>query len=168
MHKVYQTIISNENGNCMQAVFASLLNLRLEDVPHFITYENHMEVLFNFLSENGYKQDTLIHNMKFQRLFHDNEDCFNKVKYYNPQVLTKQKLIKHGGVDGFFYAGVISPKYGHIDNKWYYQHAVIIDTNMNIVHDPNPEYSNLLKYPLADIIGFNGIVDVTMIKKITK
>jgi hypothetical protein len=166
--KVNQTIIDKDNGNCMQAAFASLLNLKLEDVPHFITYENHHGILRDFLRDNGYVYNGMLHNMKFQRLFHNNEDCFNKVNYHHPVVLTKSKLIKDGGIDGFFFAGVISPKYGHIDNQWYNQHAVIIDINMNIVHDPNPEYTDLIKYPLSNIIGCNGIIDVTMIKKITK
>ena len=35
MKKVYQTIIDPENGNCMEACIASLLEINLSDVPTF-------------------------------------------------------------------------------------------------------------------------------------
>ena len=44
-------------------------------------------------------------------------------------------------------------------------HAVLIDNNFNIVHDPNPNYKGILKYPLADILGYNGIIKVDGFKK---
>lgn len=36
MTPVYQTIFTPPHGNCLQACVASLLNLRLEDVPNFM------------------------------------------------------------------------------------------------------------------------------------
>lgn len=36
MTPVYQTIIDSKVGNCMQASYASLLDLPLEEVPHFL------------------------------------------------------------------------------------------------------------------------------------
>jgi len=39
MKKVFQTRVSKENGNCAQAVIASLFELRLEEVPDFVS--NH-------------------------------------------------------------------------------------------------------------------------------
>jgi hypothetical protein len=39
MIKVYQTKVSESNGNCAQAVIASLLEINLNDVPNFA--ENH-------------------------------------------------------------------------------------------------------------------------------
>ena len=42
MVRVYQTKFgagnSNKPGNCLQAVIASLLELKLEDVPHFMEH----------------------------------------------------------------------------------------------------------------------------------
>lgn len=56
--KVFQTIVDRGNGNCMQAAVASLLNLELSDVPHFIetakekgTNPNYEE--WKFLNEQG-------------------------------------------------------------------------------------------------------------------
>ena len=37
MKPVNQTIIDKENGNCLQAAVASILELDLEEVPHFIS-----------------------------------------------------------------------------------------------------------------------------------
>lgn len=167
MNKVFQTIIDKDNGNCLQAAIASLLNMKLEDVPHFIEFGDMWISEFQkFLIKNNYEIGDILYNVKHQRLlWGDNEDCFNDVRFAKNLMLTKANLKKHGGVDGYFYAGVISPMFGNINNKWYNQHAVIIDSDMNIIHDPNPNYSNLIKYPLADVIKCNGIVDVQLIKK---
>lgn len=35
MTPVFQTIISKTNGNCMQAAYASILDMDLDDVPNF-------------------------------------------------------------------------------------------------------------------------------------
>lgn len=167
MNKVYQTIIDKDNGNCLQAAIASLLNMKIEDVPHFIGYGDQWQSkMYEFLKENDYKIGKTLFNSKYQRLISDdNDDCFNYVRIHKNLTLTKSNLKKHGGVDGYFYAGVISPMFGTINNRWYNQHAVIIDCDMKIVHDPNPNYKNLIKYPLADVIKCNGIVDVLLIKK---
>lgn len=41
-------------GNCMQAGIASLLELSLEEVPHFIEQENWWEFTKNWLLQKGY------------------------------------------------------------------------------------------------------------------
>ena len=42
---------------------------------------------------------------------------------------------------------------------------MLVDKNLNIVHDPNPEYQDV-KYPLTDEIGNNGILEIWVIEKI--
>lgn len=162
MKKIYQTIV----GNCMQAALASLFNLELEDVPHFLSYgEDCFKVWHKFISDQGYKEHNMLFNKNYNRLLAPTHSCFNKENWYKPSILNKTNLKKHGGVDGLFYASVLSPKYFNYNDGFLNCHAVIIDTNCNVVHDPNPEYEKILKYPLADLLKYNGIINVTLIKK---
>ncbi len=159
MKKVYQTIISRLHGNCMQAVIASLLELELDQVPHFKDEESWFSTMFNFLKKHGYiirgeltnKADGLIH----QTVNSNYVDRFPDVKNME-------------GIGGFFYAGVHSPLYYRPNDKPITDHAVVIDRYFNIVHDPNPWNEDVKKYPLADLIGYNGVVDVILIEPIDK
>ncbi len=38
MKPIYQTIFGGKEGNCMQAAIASILEIPLENVPHFMLY----------------------------------------------------------------------------------------------------------------------------------
>jgi hypothetical protein len=42
-------------GNCLQAAVASLLNLPLDDVPHFILHDDWLEQLAAFCIAHGYR-----------------------------------------------------------------------------------------------------------------
>lgn len=59
MIPVDQTIFGGDNpdpfkrGNCMQAAFASLLEVPLADVPHFVAYDNWQEVRDDWLAVRG-------------------------------------------------------------------------------------------------------------------
>lgn len=59
MREVTQTIFHEEGaelpGNCLQAAVASLLDLDLEDVPHFIVEPDWMERLAFFAHVHGYQ-----------------------------------------------------------------------------------------------------------------
>ncbi len=44
-------------------------------------------------------------------------------------------------------------------------HAVIIDKNYNIVHDPNHNNEGLSSYPMAEELGYNGIINIYLINK---
>jgi len=121
MIKVYQTRISHTDGNCAQATIASLLNLKLKDVPDFV--RNHHTKPMN----------TEI--IKFLRS-----------KGFNTQYsIPPQKLIRNRGINGYFYAIVRSQTFNNT------QHAVVIDKNLNIVHDPNPN-GKCLKLNHNDIV----------------
>lgn len=122
MKKVFQSRIEKVHGTCMQAAIASLFELFLEDVPNFIELGNEwFYTMSDFYEKRGYSHC-----------------CFN------PQgriELTKQVLEIDGGVNGYWYASVPSINLGNGVT-----HAVIIDKNMNVVHDPNPNnYGHVYK-----------------------
>ena len=108
MIKVYQTRISNTDGNCAQATIASLLNLKLKDVPDF-AQNHHIKPMNSEI-------------IKFLRS-----------KGFNTQYsIPPKKLINNKGINGYFYAIVKSQTFNNT------QHAVVIDKHLNIIHDPNP------------------------------
>jgi hypothetical protein len=98
------------------------------------------------------------------------EGCLCNPHYYfrklnDPPDDRFPELKEMEGVNGYFYAIVLSPKYYKEGEIPLPTHAVVIDKHCNIVHDPNLNYKNLDKYPLSDEIGYNGIIDVFMINK---
>lgn len=155
MHQVFQTIICPEKGNCMQANYASLFELDLEDVPNFALW----------WSDNPPDKR---HWSQVQYDFLDSLGCYTSDILYNP--VRKPKLVKDyslnelenmPGMGGYFYAAVYSPAYHQIGKT----HAVIIDRYFNIVHDLNPNYLGKVSYPKANMIGFNGVFQVNIIKR---
>lgn len=122
MRKVYQTVVDNVRGNCMQAAIASILDLELSQVPNIILFDHDngqwFRVLVWFFDIMGWKHKGYYH-------FHyDGED---------PDLSQCEEY----SIDGLFYASVKSKKYPEGT------HAVVIDSNGVVVHDPNPvaEYS---------------------------
>jgi hypothetical protein len=159
MKKVFQTILAGVNepkgkrGNCMQAVVASLLELSLDDVPNFIDSDLWWDDYVNFMKQEGYEYINV---------------------YYNPNAykndeIREESLINniknHEGVNGYFKAVVASPKYWESEQG---THAVIIDKDLNIVHDPSPNYQDVIDYPEADEIGYHGIRQIWVFDKIDK
>lgn len=59
MHQVTQSILhddpSGRPGNCLQAAVASLLDLQLDDVPHFIEHEDWLERFAAFCNAHGFQ-----------------------------------------------------------------------------------------------------------------
>lgn len=164
MKKVYQTIVDEGHGNCMQAAFASLFDLEFKEVPEFIEMgDKWFKPFWNFLDEHGYKYDGMLWNKYYNMLWHTKKDCWEKPKYRRSGIITPKRLYKEEGVNGLFYAGVLSPKYFSWGARNDTTHAVIIDKDYNIVFDPNKEYENLYQYPLAPLLRYNGIVDVLII-----
>lgn len=164
MIKTYQTIIDKGHGNCMQAAIASLFNITLEAVPNFIEYKDGwFSPLWEFLQSQNYSYQGMLHNKNYSKLLHPTDDCFKVINYHKKSTLTLTNLKNETGVNGLFFASVLSPKYCNLNDGFHSTHAVIIDKKCNIVHDPNPEYNSILKYPLADLIKYNGIIDVFII-----
>jgi len=127
MKKVYQTIVEKGKGNCQQAVIASLFELDLEEVPHFIEYqEAWYDKMEEFVKSKGYP----------------NLRCFQVV---NSMDLNFKVLEQDGGINGYWSAAVKSQTFENT------LHAVVIDKNMNVVHDPNPN-QRALKLKPEDIV----------------
>lgn len=130
MKKVYQTIVDKYKGNCMQAAVASLMDLDLDRVPDFLSFgEDWNKVWDDFWKGMGYTD----HLTTIHKEGHDTE-------------LLKRVAKFDRGVDGYFYAVVPSQTYEDV------QHAVVVDSDLNIVHDPNPNGKALLLKP-EDVIS---------------
>lgn len=138
MKKIYQTVIDKGTGNCMQAAVASLFELPLNDVPNFILLkENWGNVFRGFFKK------------------HNNECEY----FYFPEwdMEEKKKALKYdGGVKGFFFGVVDSQTFKDVT------HAVIVDEELNIVHDPNPNQKALelkpedVKYVITNRKGWSS------------
>lgn len=134
-----------EKGNCMQAVFASLFEVSISEVPDFVACgEEWFNAICNFAKSHGYKHVGDLYN------------GHGVLEEYHIK-----NIDKYEGVKGFFYASVPSPKYY---NEGIY-HAVICDKNLDIVHDPNPENKDIDFYPYANNIGYNGIRQIWIFEK---
>ena len=165
MIPVYQRIVDPGKGDCMQAAIASLFEVKWEDVPKFIEVpeKGWFKVMYEFIEKQGYRYGGVLYNKRYSTINTPTHECRNEVKWHRPSIITKKCLYKYEGVNGYFYAGVYSPKYFQWDRRT--EHAVIIDRDFNIVHDPNEGYKDLLNYPLTSLLGYNGIVDVFIIEK---
>ena len=165
MTRVYQI----ENDDCMRAVICSLLDIEdVTTVPNFIRYGNNCNTMMaKFLEKHGYKlhQPALL-NKNWCRLMNPTEGCFKPEKFYSKIMLTKNKINKLEGVNGYFFGSVFSPNYSSPHNGYNNTHAVVIDKDFNIVHDHKKEYANILQYPLTRFLGFNGLYCVEIIEPI--
>jgi hypothetical protein len=161
MIPVYQTINNAVNGNCLAAVWASLLHLDLRKVPNFVESEDYIETLNDFIESYGLQYDRYLANPNRKDA---TEEGMTNYEWFGSE------LPDYGHINGFYEASVIStytnmekfrtdPSYNAIC------HAVIIDRNFNIVHDPNP-FNIRSKYPLADLLGFNGVIGVSLYSRI--
>lgn len=119
MRRMFQTRFGKGTGNCAQAAMASLFGIDIYEVPDFITRHTEEEPqsihIMRFMESRGYEYTTYIWTHRFPSL-----DQFKNILRYD------------GGIDGFFYAIIDSLT---LEDS---QHAVIINTDMQVVHDPNP------------------------------
>lgn len=114
MKIVDQTIIDAKRGDCLRANIASLLELEIEQVPHFILFNNDIwnDVYYYFMLALGWKQQG-----------------YSKC---SPSRRIKVVLEEIGSINGFFDACVKSKTFkGQL-------HSVIINIDGIVVHDPNP------------------------------
>lgn len=164
MKKVYQRIVDVGHGDCMQAAMASLFGDEYENVPAFIEHDNWFELFCDFIESKGYEYDGMLHNKVWGTLMNPTFECFENPSFDKWSLLEPENLKSYQGVDGLFYASVLSPKYFNWDDLSA-THAVICDQNLNIVHDPNMDYGNIRAYPLSSVIGYNGIINVSIFIK---
>jgi hypothetical protein len=156
MTPVFQTIISGTEGNCMQAAIASLIDLPLEEVPNFKESGVHWHRdMCKFLWDAGYEYQGSIRNPKDFGSW--GKDDLDKVAERSP------------GLDGHYFAVVYSPAFADFrlfnTNECVTTHAVIVDADCNIVHDPNPANAGRVVYPGHLKLGHNGVLEVFMIEK---
>lgn len=159
MTPIYQTIFDQTSGNCMQACAASILDLTLEDVPNFITFPDWRQSMTDFFAQHGYALDK--------------ERCLQSNAYTHfletgsfPECTGYLLLPIEYSINGLFMAGVFSPRFFNIEEPDRNMHQVLCDQNCNIIHDPCPVYKGIKKYPLADQLGSNGVLNVDIIQKI--
>jgi hypothetical protein len=158
MKKVFQTIIDKGNGNCMQSVVASLFDLELSDVPHFLEHDNPNGLLTQFFLDRSYgscffenRESTeflwhMSHRPPIDELNKHVEESIAKNEAMRTNQPTFKEVAKYdGGVNGYFYAVVKSQTFEDTT------HAVICDLDLNIIHDPNPN-GNALKLKECDIL----------------
>lgn len=148
---MYQRIVDPGNGDCLKAAIASLMDEDYENVPHFISFgERWWSELYSYLKLKGYR---------------------GKIDLYNPVIWpdtlpewSLARLKEFEGIDGVFYATVCSPKYNPNGELSGVTHAVLVDSDFNVVHDPNPANVDV-RYPLHDDI-YKGIRQVEIFEKI--
>lgn len=68
MKKVYQTIHGRKDGNCLPAVIASLLELDIDDVPHFNKTPNWYESLSDFVFSKEHQIVSCFYNTEEAKL----------------------------------------------------------------------------------------------------
>lgn len=120
MKPVMQTITTSGDGDCMRAVVASLFELTIEQVPHFLRFGDRWhDVLLGFAHTCGYEVGDNRHVRADETEL--NEWYFDR-----------------WSVDGIVWASVDSR------NIKGGTHAVLIDKQGVVVHDPRPDGNSFL------------------------
>lgn len=101
----------------MQACVATVCGLALEDVPHFVTFENWMDEYFQFWLGRGIVVTTIL----------------------PPSIEAVGVLMKHFDYSGLCIVCVES--FAH-EGKLHAVVGVIVDGRVEIVHDPHPANEN--------------------------
>jgi len=110
MTPVDQSICDEGRGDCMRATVASVLDLEIIQVPHFILFDEWNTMFIGFLYLMGWEYDG--------------------VKSYWKDDNTPVQLDETFG--GYTLASVPSRNYKGMT------HSVVIDTTGLVVHDPSP------------------------------
>lgn len=137
MTPVLQTIISRGDGDCQRAAVASILDLTIEQVPHFLRFgEEWCEIYIKFMFWNGWD-------------------------YYGTCSINADRgLLYEDSIEGYFIASVPSLTFENVF------HAVILDVNGDCIHDPNPNHKwnglNIYK----DILPRKDHITWSMFKRI--
>lgn len=152
MKPIYQTISNSINGNCVAAVIASLLEKEIDDVPNFVERNDWFTAIQEFMFSHGYKFERYIVN--------GNRTDLSEKGREDHEWFHGKELPDYGSINGFYDATVYSRNFPGCF------HAVVCDKQFNIVHDPSTAGLTDEKYPLADEIGYNGVVGVTLWVKI--
>ena len=121
----------------MRAAVASLFEMDLYSVPNFLEFQlerdAHLQMM-DFFTKRGH-HPTWVYKERKGGL----KELLRIAEY-------------DGGIDGYFYASVPSQTFKDC------VHAIIVDTKLNIVHDPNPNQLALKLGP-RDIRYFLSVSD---------
>lgn len=157
MKKLYQSNLDSITGNCFRTAIASLFEVDADAVPDFkkieLSGDDWFKPYCDFIRDQGYRFLGTIYNPNRPGTRSNRMDEF-KTRY--------------AGVDGVFEALVYSPKYYDPKDETPITHSVLVDCDMNIVHDPNPNNQELEFYPEADRLGHNGVLSVAIIERCTR
>ena len=63
--------MTSDKGNCMQAAYATLFQLELNDVPNFISKERWFQSVLDFYKEQGYQYVRSVRNPNLFDVFKD-------------------------------------------------------------------------------------------------
>ena len=168
MKKVYQKIIDKGNGDCVRAAVTSMMDLEYNDVPDMAPNTgNQAGILMDFMRSNGYHYEGTLFNRKYNILYYANqlEYCKGNYKLVDDCLISVETMSKYKGINGLFLAAVLSPNYTAPMYGIWGHHQVICDSELNVVFDPSPDYVDIERYPLTDLIGFNGICYIEMFEK---
>jgi hypothetical protein len=123
MKPIFQTIVDKGAGDCERAAIASLFELDITQVPHFLLFDK----MDNFLvSYNENELGRVCGSSIMWSFLRSLGWEFNGCGYPHNELELKDS------VDGFFFASVKSRTYEG------QTHAVVIDINGMVIHDPNP------------------------------
>ncbi len=169
-----QALVDKENGDCQRAVLASLFEVELEGVPiqvadplvglseddiRAIIKKHNGEEFSNYPMEKIKGYAAVCHQMEAIEKFIESKGHphFNPMGTRNSKRSVLLEALKlDGGINGFFYAIVPSQTYEGVT------HAVVIDLEGNIVHDPNPN-QKALEFTFDDVIlVYGNNVDLVM------
>jgi hypothetical protein len=128
----------SDNGNCLSACLASIMDLPLSEVPHFAGMgDKWFEPFMQFLSKHQYT---------FRGMYFFTSS--------NPEVRKpgtwEQLTAACPGVDGYFVCGGTSHR-EHVANG----HAVVYNSQGVMVHDPHPNRNGLKELQDAYMIVRN-------------
>lgn len=138
MTPVNQTIIDPQRGDCHRAAIASLLDLEIEQVPHLRLFSNDIwhHVMKGFLWGCGYE--------------------WHGTGY--PHTHLGKGVAHYPTVDGYVIATVQSKEFTETPGI---THAVIMDVNGLVVHDPQPNK----KYQGINIIKTEELLHWSLIER---
>lgn len=169
MNKIFQKIVASDGtGDCVRSAVASILDLEYDDVPDMCpNTQNQGGILMDFLKEKGYQYNGTLMNKNYVLLHSTNqfEYCKTESKFATDCLMSEENIKQHEGINGLFLATVMSPKFTNPYNGIWGFHQVICDKNFNVVFDPGPEYQELIRYPLTDLLGYNGICHIDIYEK---
>lgn len=141
MTPVFQEIVDKDRGDCTRATYASLLDLELCQVPHFILFGNKwFPMLYAFLDVLDYE-------------FVGTEYCYMQGKSKE-----KLRLYKKYSINGYYAAGVKSATFEGV------RHLLVMNQKGLVVHDPNPNQAFLGK----NILKSKELLYFHLIKKIKR